>query len=135
MRVIGLDWGEKRVGVAVSDPLGISALPVRSLDNDDKLIENLKNIIREYDAGEIVLGLPRQMSGASGAAASKTMKFCEKLSKELPIKVSLWDERLTTKAAQGAFQASGAPRKKRKAFIDAVAAGIMLQSYIDSKRL
>jgi len=134
MRVIGLDWGEARIGVSVSDPLGITAQPLVSMENDESFIAKLQEIIRKYDAAEIVVGYPKQMSGKAGTSAAKVNEFCEKIKKEFPVKITLWDERLTTKIAQQSFAASGAPRKKRKAFIDASAAGIMLQSYMDSRK-
>jgi putative Holliday junction resolvase len=133
MRQIGLDWGEARIGVAVSDPLGITALPVISLENNGQFFEKLKELIAQYGAEEIVLGLPKQMNGELGIAAEKVKEFSMKLMSEIPVKVTLWDERLTTKIAQGSFRSSGASRKKTKSFIDAAAAGIMLQSFIDSK--
>ena len=134
MRVIGLDWGEARIGVSVSDPLGITAQPLVSMENDESFIGKLQEIIRKYDAAEIVVGYPKQMSGKAGTSAAKVNEFCEKIKKEFPAKITLWDERLTTKIAQQSFAASGAPRKKKKSFIDASAAGIMLQSYMDSRK-
>lgn len=134
MRLIGLDWGEARIGVAVSDPLGISALPLFSIENNGKFLDRLKEVIGQYDAEEIILGLPKQMNGELGIAAEKAKDFRNKIVSEIPVKVTFWDERLTTKMAQGSMMAGGASRKKIKGFIDAAAAGIMLQSYIDSKR-
>ena len=134
MRIIGLDWGEARIGVSVSDPLGITAQPLVSLENDESFIGKLKEITRKYDAAEIVVGYPKQMNGKAGVSAAKVNEFCKKIKGEFPTKITLWDERLTTKIAQQYFAASGAPRKKRKGFIDASAAGIMLQNYMDSKK-
>ncbi len=133
MRTIGLDWGEARIGVAVSDPLGITAQPLFNLENNVEFVAKLKEVIKKYDACEIVLGLPYSMSGGAGIAASKVKDFCKKICGEIPVKVILWDERLTTKIAQRAFKESGASRKKQKSFIDAVSAGIILQGYIDSR--
>jgi putative Holliday junction resolvase len=133
MRIIGLDWGEARIGVAVSDPLGITAQPLFNLENNVEFVAKFKEIIKKYDACEVVLGLPYSMSGGAGIAASKVKDFCKKISDEIPIKVILWDERLTTKIAQRVFKESGASRKKQKNFIDAVSAGIILQGYIDSR--
>lgn len=134
MRIIGLDWGEARIGVAVSDPLGITAQPLFYIENNEKFVAKLKEVITKYDAGEIVLGLPYRMSGSPGIAASKVKDFCKKISGEIPINVILWDERLTTKIAQRALSDLGASRKKRKSFIDAASAGIILQGYIDSRK-
>jgi putative Holliday junction resolvase len=134
MRIIGLDWGEARIGVSVSDPLGITAQPLASFDNNGEFIGKLREIVEKYDAGEIVLGYPKQMNGKAGISAAKVNEFCEKIKGEFPVKITLWDERLTTKIAQQSFAASGAPRKKKKSFIDASAAGIMLQNYMDSRK-
>lgn len=133
MRIIGLDWGEARIGVAVTDPLGITALPLFNIANNGEFIGKLKEVIKKYDAGEIVLGLPYRMRGGSGTAASKVNDFRKKICDEIPIKVVLWDERLTTKIAQRALSDLGSSRKKRKDLIDAASAGIMLQSYMDSR--
>jgi len=134
MRIIGLDWGEARVGVSVSDPLGITAQPLITLENNAELIGKLTDLVKKYDANEIVLGYPKQMNGEPGIAASKVRTFYEKLSREIPMKITLWDERLTTKIAQRASSIMGASIKKKKSFIDAATAGIILQSYIDLKK-
>ena len=134
MRMIGLDWGEVRVGVSVSDPLGITAQPLFSLENNADLITKLKELVKKYDANEIVIGYPKQMNGKLGIAASKVDEFSDRIKQGIPVKITLWDERLTTKIAQTASIISGASRQKRKSFIDAATAGVILQGYIDSKR-
>ena len=132
MRILGLDWGEARIGVAVSDPLNITAQPLLSIVNDSDLVANLKEIISKYGAEEIVIGLPRQLSGRSGASASRVRAFSEMISKEFPVKVSLWDERLTTKIALQAMAGSKISNKRKKAVVDASAAAVLLQGYMDS---
>ncbi|MFH1710335.1 MAG: Holliday junction resolvase RuvX [bacterium] len=134
MRILGLDWGQARIGVSVSDPLGMTAQPLFSIENNEEFIGKLKELIKKYDVGEIVLGDPKQMNGKSGVAASKVREFHEKMLRDIPVKLTLWDERLTTKIAQQYLSISGASRKRKKSFIDAAAAGIILQSYIDLKR-
>ena len=134
MRIVGLDWGEARIGVSVSDPLGITAQPLISLENNGEFIGKLREIMEKYDAGEIVLGYPKQMNGKAGISAAKVNEFREKIKGEFPVKITLWDERLTTKIAQQALAESGASRKRKKSFVDAAAAGIMLQSYMDSRK-
>jgi putative Holliday junction resolvase len=134
MRIVGLDWGEARIGVSVSDPLGITAQPLVSLENNESFIGKLKEIIKKYDATEVVLGYPKQMNGKAGISAAKVNDFREKIKGELPVKITLWDERLTTKIAQQALSESGASRKRKKSFIDAAASGIMLQNYMDSRK-
>jgi putative Holliday junction resolvase len=134
MRKIGLDWGEARIGVAVSDPLYITAQPLFSIDNDEGFIPKLKSVIEQYGADEIILGLPRQMNGRSGIAASKVIAFQEKIKNDVPVKITLWDERLSTKMAQRSFAEAGASRRTRKANVDAAAASLILQNYMDSKK-
>jgi len=134
MRIIGLDWGEARIGISVSDPLGITAQPLVSFDNNGEFIGKLREILQKYDAAEIVLGYPKQMNGKAGISAAKVNEFREKIKGEFPIKITLWDERLTTKIAQQALAESGVSRKRKKCFVDASAAGIMLQSYMDSRK-
>lgn len=134
MRIIGLDWGDARIGVAVSDPLGITAQPLFSLENNEEFIGKLKEIIKKYDVGEIILGYPKNMSGKPGKSASKVEEFSKSITSEIPIKIILCDERLTTKIAQKFSMIAGASRKKTKSFIDAATAGIILQGYIDSKK-
>jgi len=134
MRIIGLDWGEARIGVAVSDPLGITAQALCTLENNDKFIGKLKVLIGQYGAAEIVIGLPKNMKGEAGVAAEKTMSFYNEISSLIPLKITLWDERLSTKMAQRYLEVSGASRKKQKSFIDAATAGIILQGYMDSKK-
>jgi putative holliday junction resolvase len=134
MRKIGLDWGEARIGVAVSDPLYITAQPLFSINNDEGVIPKLNEMIEQYGADEIILGLPRQMNGGSGPAASKVIAFQEKIKKEVPVKITLWDERLSTKIAQRSFAETGASIRTRKKNVDAAAACVILQSFMDSKK-
>lgn len=132
MRKIGLDWGEARIGVAVSDPLDITAQPLFSISNDEKAIPKLKDIIKQYEADEIVLGMPKQMNGKPGIAAAKVTAFKEKIIKDIPVKIALWDERLSTKMVQRSFAEAGASIKTRKNNVDAAAAAVILQSYMDA---
>ena len=130
--MIGLDWGEARVGVAVSDPLDISSQPLTALKNDEKLISGLKDIVTKYSAEKIVVGLPRSLNGSLGSSAEKVKVFGEMIEKELGIKPILWDERLTTKLAQQTLRSAGVKAIDQKSLIDASAAALMLQSYMDS---
>ena len=134
MRKIGLDWGEARIGVAVSDPLDITAQPLYSIRNNKDAVDKLKRLIEQYGADEIVLGLPKQMDGIEGIAASKVRRFYQQIKDAVPVKITLWDERLTTKIAGRAFADAGTSVRSRKNNIDAAAAGIMLQSFMDSNR-
>jgi putative Holliday junction resolvase len=134
MRIIGLDWGEARIGVAVSDPLGLTALPLDHLKNDNNVMPNIKKIIQKYNAEEIVVGRPINMNGSKSASTIKAEEFQDFLSKGLDIKVSLWDERFTSKIAEKALIESGFSRSSRKDLIDSSAASIMLQGYMENKK-
>ncbi len=139
MRKLGLDYGEKRIGVAVSDPLGITAQPVEVLENGD--IEGLLRIIRDYESldsvrdegiEEIVVGLPKTLKGEIGISAQKVLEFVEIIKKEVNIPIVTWDERMTTAAAEKNLIAAGLSRGKRKKVIDKMAAMFILQGYLDS---
>lgn len=134
MRKIGLDWGEARIGVAVSDPLYITAQRLPFIHNDEGFIPKLNDMIEQYGADEIILGLPRQMNGKAGIAASKVIAFREKIKDRVPIKITLWDERLSTKIAQRSFAEAGASIRTRKNNVDSAAACVILQSFMDSQK-
>jgi putative Holliday junction resolvase len=132
MRILGIDWGESKVGIAVSDPLGITAQPLPYIKNDQSMFVQLKAIIEKFEIEIILLGYPRQMSGKEGIAASKVRSFCENIKNELNIPVNMWDERLTTKMAEKSLINAGISREKRKELVDSISASMMLQSYMDS---
>ena len=136
MRVMGLDYGEKTIGVAVSDGLGITAQGIitirrRSFDKD---FVQLKKYIEEYEVGEIVIGLPKNMDGSLGPSADKALAFAEKLKKEFGLPVAMYDERLSTAFAQKALIEGDVSRAKRKKVIDMLAAQVILQGYMDRKK-
>ncbi len=131
MRILGIDYGEKRIGLAVSDPLGLTAQPV-SVVND---IDGIKKIVDEYDGiEEIVVGLPKSLSGQLGPQAQKVLGFVEKLRQSFSQTITTWDERLTTAAVERNLIAAGLSRQKRKKVIDKSAATYILQGYLDSKQ-
>ncbi|MDD4178721.1 MAG: Holliday junction resolvase RuvX [Candidatus Margulisbacteria bacterium] len=131
VRIIGIDYGEKRIGVAASDPLLITAQGVATV----KDLQELKNVIGRYDdVQEIVVGLPRSMDGSLGIAAQKVLAFIETLKAETGFNVVSWDERLTTAAAERMLISAGVSREKRKKVIDKSAAAGILQSYLDRKK-
>lgn len=134
MRILGIDYGDSRVGVAVSDPLGITAQGVTTILNKvyDKMLESLLKIIDEYKVEKIVLGMPKNMSGTNGERTEITQKFSDDLQQRLcGIPIVLWDERLTTVQASGILNTTNTRGKNRKNVIDTVAACIILQSYLD----
>lgn len=137
MRIMGLDYGSKTVGVAVCDPLGLTAQAVETIvrKEDNKLRQTFRRIeelAREYEITSIVLGYPKNMDGSVGERARKTEEFKDMLEKRTGFPVILWDERLTTVEADEILKESGVPVSERKKVIDKVAAGIILQSYLDS---
>ena len=137
MRIMGLDYGSKTVGVAVSDLLGITAQTVETITREDenklrKTCARIETLIREYEIETIVLGYPKNMNNTAGDRARKTEEFKEMLMRRTELPVVLWDERLTTAASERILQERGVRRENRKAVIDQVAAGLILQGYLDS---
>jgi putative Holliday junction resolvase len=138
MRILGIDYGSKRIGVAVSDPLGITAQGVAVIGKSESFerdIRELKKIIKKYDGvDEIVVGLPKTMAGEIGPSAKVVLEFIEALKREFKLNITAWDERLTTAEAERALISAGLSREKRKKVIDKSAAAIILQSFLDCKR-
>jgi len=134
MRILAIDYGQVRVGIAVSDPLGIIAQPVKTLANDQELIENIKKIVDEFgNVAEIIVGLPKSLSNELGPSAQKVLAFVETLKLGLTIPIKTIDERLTTKQAEKELIAAGLSREKRKTVIDQTAAVFILQNYLQSR--
>ncbi len=138
MRYLGLDLGTKTLGVSISDITHTIASSYKTLhfnENDyDSVINDLKEIITEFEIGKIVLGLPKNMNNSMGDRAMTTLAFKDLLEKELQIDVVLQDERLTTVEATNYMLEADMSRKKRKAKVDALAANIILQTYLDKER-
>lgn len=136
MRILGLDFGSKTVGVAVSDGLLLTAQGVETIERKDenklrKTCARIEELIAEYEITEIVLGLPKNMNNTEGERIEKTKAFGEMLERRTGLPVHYWDERLTTVAAEQILMESGVRRENRKAVIDKVAAGLILQGYLD----
>ena len=136
MRILGLDFGSKTVGVAVSDGLLLTAQGVETIERKDenklrKTCARIEELIAEYEITEIVLGLPKNMNNTEGERVEKTKAFEEMLERRTGLPVHYWDERLTTVAAEQILMESGVRRENRKAVIDKVAAGLILQGYLD----
>lgn len=135
-RILGLDFGSKTVGVAVSDSLLITAQGVEIVrrNSENKLrqtIARIEEIIVEYQVKTIVLGLPKNMNNSEGERAEKTKEFKETLERRTGLPVILWDERLTTVAADKAMIETGIRREDRKKYVDEIAAIFILQGYLD----
>ena len=131
-RIMGLDVGDKTIGVAVSDLMGLTAQGVKTIKRVGKKkdIEALKEIIKERQVNKIVSGLPKNMNGTLGPQGEKVIKFCELLEEETGIKIEYWDERLSTVAAERTLIQGNVRRENRKGVIDMVAAVIILQGYL-----
>ena len=137
MRILGIDLGEKRIGIAVSDPMGITALPVIVIKSAgaSEDIEKIKEIAAKYgEVSEIIIGLPKTLKGKIGIEAEKALRFKELLEEKTSIPVKTWDERFTTKEAERTLIEAGLRREKRKNVIDRIAAAYLLQGYLDSKK-
>lgn len=137
MRIMGLDFGSKTVGVAVCDPLGITAQTVETITraSENKLRQTLARIeqlISEYEIERIVLGYPKNMNNTVGERAEKTEEFKAALERRTGLSVVLWDERLTTVAAERVLMESGVRRENRKKSVDQIAAAMILRGYLDS---
>ncbi|NLA33449.1 MAG: Holliday junction resolvase RuvX [Tenericutes bacterium] len=137
MKYLGLDLGTKTLGIAMSDKTGTIATSYKVLKHNDNyqiLINQLKDIINDYKIDIIVLGFPKNMDNTIGPRALKTIKFKELIEMKLNIKVLLQDERLTTKQAQDTLILYDISRKKRKGIVDKLAATIILQSFLDTRK-
>ena len=136
MRIIGLDFGSKTVGVAVSDELGITAqgLEIVRRESESKLrktLARIEQIISEYNCEKIVLGFPKNMNNTLGERAEKTLAFKEMLERRTGLEVVMWDERLTTVSADKTMMEAGVRRENRKIYVDQIAATFILLGYLD----
>lgn len=136
MRILGLDYGSKTVGVAISDELLITAQSMEIIRRDSekkirKTFIRIDEIIAEYDIKKIVVGFPKNMNNSVGDRAEKTMEFKENLERRTGLEVILWDERLSTVSANKAMMEVGIRRENREQYVDSIAAAIILQGYLD----
>lgn len=134
-RIMGLDIGDKTIGVAVSDLMGMTAQGIKTIKRTSKKndIEEIKQIIKEKQVNLIVSGLPKNMNGTVGPQGEKVQKLCELIKEETGLEIEFWDERLTTVAAEKTLITADVSRKKRKNVIDMMAAVLILQGYLDFK--
>jgi putative Holliday junction resolvase len=133
---MGLDVGNRRIGVAVSDELGLTAQPVLTLTRTNRRqdLRSLARLVRKYSCTEIVVGNPLYMSGDQSPQAGKTQAFAQIVADEIQLPVHLWDERLTTTEAHRHLHAAGRPGTEHRAVVDQVAAVLILQSFLDARR-
>lgn len=135
MRIMALDLGDRRIGVAVSDELGWTAQGIGVVERhrDGRELEEIERLVREREVSEIVVGLPRNMDGSIGPRGEICIAFAEMLRGKLQLPVHLWDERLTTVAAERTLLEADVSRRKRRQVVDKLAATLILQHYLDSK--
>lgn len=136
MRILGVDFGEKRIGLAVSDPLGFTAQQLDTLirQNKNQVMQTIARLCEEYGVEELVMGLPVNMDGSHGPKAQEVLKWATELGARLNVPVKTWDERLTSRQAGRLMIEQGLSRQKQKERSDRLAALLILQSYLDSKR-
>ncbi len=137
MRIMGLDYGSKTVGVAISDALGLTAQGIETIERKEenklrRTCARIEALIRDYEVGKIVLGFPKHMNNDIGERAKKSLEFKEVLERRTGLEVIMWDERLTTVAANRTLIESNVKREERKKYIDKIAAVFILQGYLDS---
>ncbi len=131
--ILALDFGRARIGAAISDELQLLAHPLETILANKKAPTRIAEIVREKKVDHVVAGIPRQMNGQIGAAATEVLQFVEKLRAILPCPVVTWDERLTTVAAHRALRDAGKNTRQTRGYVDQVAAQMILQSYLDRR--
>ncbi len=136
-RTLCLDVGDRRIGVAVSDPEGLLAVPVTTIQTKDieTSVKAIAEMVARYEAGSIVVGMPNLMSGEAGEQALKVEQFVVHLQEHISIPIEWWDERLSTVAAEKMMRDTGAKKSRRDANRDSLAAALVLQAYLDSRRM
>ena len=136
MRIMGLDLGDKTIGVALSDPMGWTAQAIEVIrrgENTDHEIVRLKELVSQYNVEKFLLGLPKNMNGTIGERGRISIEYADFLQQELRLPVELWDERLSTVSAERVLLEADMSRAKRKKVIDKMAAAVILQGYLNSK--
>lgn len=139
MRILGLDFGTKTCGVAISDPLALTAQGLEIIRRDKpshlrNTLQRIEEIIEEYGVELVVLGLPKNMNDTEGARVEETRAFAESIERRTGLDVEFWDERLTTVAADRAMMEAGIRRENRRNYVDMIAAQLILQGYLDKRQ-
>ena len=132
--VLGIDFGRSRIGVAISDELRLLAHPLETISAGKNAAKRIAEIVRERKIDHVVVGLPRNMDGTFGAAASEAQKFVQELRALIPREITTWDERLTTVAAHRALREAGKTTRATRGYVDQVAAQMILQGYLDRQQ-
>ena len=138
MRIMGLDYGSKTIGVAVSDPMGLTAQGIETITREEenklrKSLRRIEELVEQYQVEEIVLGFPKNMNNTIGERAEKSLQLKETLERRLGLPVIMWDERLSTVEADRTLIEAGVRRENRKKYVDMIAAVFILQGYLDAK--
>lgn len=136
MRVMGIDYGEQRMGIALSDPTGYIAMPLRVIEvngDKDRVLREIVSLCKENDVEKIIIGMPVNMNGSKGMMAIKVEEFVELLKPLVGMPVGVWDERLSTQAAERVLLDADMSRKRRKQVRDKLAAQLILQGYLDAQ--
>ena len=138
MRIMGLDYGSKTIGVAVSDPMGLTAQGIETITREEenklrKSLRRIEELVEQYQVEEIVLGFPKNMNNTIGEREEKSLQLKETLERRLGLPVIMWDERLTTVEADRTLIEAGVRRENRKKYVDMIAAVFILQGYLDAK--
>ncbi len=136
IRILGLDYGKRYVGAAVSDPLGLTAQPLEVIQRKEenklrRTFARIEELVKEYDVKRIVVGLPKNMDDTEGESAAKCRDFAANVSRRTGIETVLWDERLSSVSANDILIESGVRREDKKKYIDKIAASIILRDYLD----
>ena len=136
MRILGIDFGEKRIGLALSDPLGFTAQGIETLErqNIKQVLAHISDTVKKNQVSEIVVGLPVNMDGSRGFKAQEVTKFVTQLEEAAGVPVKTWDERLTSREAGRLMIEEGLSRKKQRANSDRLAATLILQNYLEFRR-
>ena len=132
-RILALDFGRARIGVAISDELQLLAHPLETIPTRERPESRIAKIVHDKKVDHVVIGIPRRMNGEIGTAATEVLDFVEKLRALLPCPIVTWDERLTTVAANRALRDAGKKTRQTRGYVDQVAAQIILQSYLDRR--
>ena len=136
-RILGIDYGSRRVGLALSDPMGIIAQPIDAVKQSSELVADLRTVVEREHVQTIIVGMPLNLKGQQAQTAQEVQKFVEQLRTELSMEVATWDERFTTTIAQQTMIAMGTKKKElqqKNGRIDSMAAAVMLQNYLDNKK-
>lgn len=134
MRILGIDYGDSRIGVAISDPMGWTAQGLETIEwryDLTKPVDRIAEIIKDYSVEKVIIGFPRNMNGTVGQRGEKTVEFINMLKDRTGIEVETWDERLTTVAAVRTMNEVGMKASKKKKVVDRIAAVLILQGYLD----